>query len=144
MKILVSDPLSKEGLEILRAEEDVEVEVATKLPREELQEKIKDAQALIVRSGTQVTRDLINAAKKLKVIGRAGVGVDNVDVEAATEKGIIVMNSPGANTISTAEHTVALLLALSRKIPSAYLSLREGKWERKQFMGVEVHGKVLG
>ncbi len=144
MKILVSDLLSEEGLEILREGGNLEVEVAVKLPLEKLKEKIKDAQALIVRSGTQVTRDLINAAKQLKVIGRAGVGVDNVDVEAATEKGIIVMNSPGANTISTAEHTVALLLALSRKIPQAYLSLKKGKWERKQFMGVEVHGKVLG
>lgn len=144
MKILVSDPLSEEGLEILRKEEGIKVEVATKLPPEELKEKIKDAEALIVRSGTKVSRDLIKAGKKLKVIGRAGVGLDNVDVEAATENGIIVMNSPGANTISTAEHTVALLLALSRKIPHAYLSLKEGKWDRKRFMGVEVHGKVLG
>ncbi|NOX96733.1 MAG: phosphoglycerate dehydrogenase [Nitrospirae bacterium] len=144
MKILVSDPLAEEGLEILRKEKDIEVEVAVKLPLEELKEKIKDAEALIIRSGTKVTRDLINAAKNLKVVGRAGVGVDNVDVEAATENGIIVMNSPGANTISTAEHTVALLLALSRNIPHAYISLKEGKWDRKRFMGVEVHGKVLG
>ena len=144
MKILVSDPLSEEGLEILRKEKDIEVEVVTKLPLEELKKKIEDAEALIVRSGTKVTRDLINSGKNLKVIGRAGVGIDNVDVKAATENGIIVMNSPGANTISTAEHTVALLLALSRKIPHAYLSLKEGKWERKQFKGVEVYGKVLG
>ena len=144
MKILVSDPLSEEGLEILRKEEGMEVEVAVKLPQEELKERIKDAEALIVRSETQVRRDLIEAAKNLKVIGRAGVGVDNVDVEAATEKGIIVMNSPGANTISTAEHAVALLLALSRKIPQAHLSLKEGKWDRKRFMGTEVYEKVLG
>lgn len=144
MKILVSDPLSEEGVEILRKGEGLKVEVATKLPPGELKKKIKDAGALIIRSGTRVNGDLIKAGKKLKVIGRAGVGLDNVDVEAATENGIIVMNSPGANTISTAEHTVALLLALSRKIPQAYLSLKEGKWERKRFMGVEVHGKVLG
>ncbi|MCD5390635.1 phosphoglycerate dehydrogenase [candidate division NPL-UPA2 bacterium] len=144
MKVLVSDPLSEEGLEILKKEEDIEVEVATKLAPEELKAKIKDADALIVRSGTKVTRDLIQAGNRLRVIGRAGVGVDNVDVEAATEKGVIVMNSPGANTISTAEHTVALLLSLSRNIPQAYLSLKQKKWERKKFMGVEVYGKVLG
>ncbi|MCK4325317.1 phosphoglycerate dehydrogenase, partial [bacterium] len=144
MKVLVSDPLSEEGLEILKKEKDIEVKVATKLSTDELKKRIKDADALIVRSGTNVTTELIQAGSSLKVIGRAGVGVDNVDVEAATEKGVIVMNSPGANTISTAEHTVALLLSLSRNIPQAYLSLKQKKWERKKFMGVEVYGKVLG
>ncbi|MCK4262042.1 phosphoglycerate dehydrogenase, partial [bacterium] len=144
MKVLVSDPLSEEGLEILKKEKDIEVKVATKLSTDELKKRIKDADALIVRSGTNVTTELIQAGSSLKVIGRAGVGVDNVDVEAATEKGVIVMNSPGANTISTAEHTVALLLSLSRNIPQAYLSLKQKKWERKKFMGVEVFNKTLG
>jgi D-3-phosphoglycerate dehydrogenase len=145
MKVLISDPLGKEGMEILKNEPGLEAVLATELTPLELKEAIKDASALIVRSSTKVTRDLIEAGKILKIIGRAGVGVDNVDVDAATDHGVIVMNSPGANTISTAEHTIGMLLALSRNIPQGHLSLKEkGKWERSKFLGVELRGKTLG
>ncbi|MBT9131778.1 MAG: D-3-phosphoglycerate dehydrogenase [Syntrophomonadaceae bacterium] len=145
MKVLISDPISKEGMKILEKESGLEVLLATELSPAELKERIKDASALIIRSKTKVTRDLIEAGKALKIIGRAGAGVDNVDIEAATDHGIIVMNSPGANTISTAEHTIGMLLALSRNIPQGHLSLKEkGKWERSKFLGVELRSKTLG
>lgn len=144
MKILVSDPLSEEGLKILNNVEEFEVDVKTELKPEELKEIIKDYDALIVRSATKVTKDIIAAADKLKVIGRAGVGLDNVDLEAATGKGIIVMNTPGGNTISTAEHTMSMILALSRNIPQANSSTKKGEWKRSKFMGVELYGKSLG
>ena len=111
MKILVSDPLSEEGLKILKEVKEFQVDVKTDLKPETLKEEIKSYDALIVRSATKVTKDIINAAQNLKVIGRAGVGLDNVDLEAATQKGIIVMNTPAGNTISTAEHTVSMILA---------------------------------
>ena len=141
-KILVTDPISEEGLKRLR--EFAEVDIALRLGEGELAEKIRDYDALIVRSGTQVTRKIIEAGRKLKVIGRAGVGVDNIDVEAATEYGVLVINAPEANTISAAEHTVALLLSLARKIPQANKSLKAGEWDRRKYMGVEVRGKTLG
>ncbi|MDP3980799.1 MAG: phosphoglycerate dehydrogenase [Chlamydiota bacterium] len=144
MKILISDPLAKEGVSILKAEPEFIVEEKTGLKPEQLKEFIQDADALIVRSQTTVTSDLINAAQKLRVIARAGVGVDNVDVEAATKKGIVVMNTPGGNTLSTAEHTFSMMLALSRNIPQANASMREGKWDRKKYTGVELCGKTLG
>lgn len=144
MKILVSDPLSEEGIKILKEVRDFDVDVKTDLKPDELEAIIKDYQALIVRSATKVTKDVINAASKLRVIGRAGVGLDNVDLEAATNKGIIVMNTPAGNTISTAEHTLSMVLALSRNIPSADLSLKSGEWKRSKFMGVELYGKTLG
>ncbi|OQX54344.1 MAG: phosphoglycerate dehydrogenase [Candidatus Omnitrophica bacterium 4484_213] len=144
MKILISDPLSEEGLKILEAEEKLKVTVKTKMSPAELKQEIKDYDALIVRSGTKVTSEIIKAARKLKLIGRAGVGLDNVDVEAATRQGIIVMNAPGGNTVSTAEHTITLLLALSRNIAQADASLRSNLWERKKYIGVEVSGKTLG
>lgn len=143
-KILVADPLAEEGVEILREEKDFEVEVKTKQKEEVLKEIIKDYDALIVRSETKVTRGIIEKAEKLKVIGRAGVGLDNIDVETATKRGIIVMNAPEGNTISTAEHTISLMLALSRNIPQADASLKRGEWDRKKFMGVELYRKVLG
>jgi len=143
-KILVSDNLSREGLALLEAEEDFQVDVRTGMSKEELKAVIGEYDAIIIRSGTKLTRDIIEAADGLKVIGRAGVGLDNVDVEAATQKGIIVMNAPEGNTISTAEHTVSLLLALARNIPQAHASLRKGEWDRKRFMGVELYGKTLG
>ena len=143
-KILISDPLAKEGVELLESEKRFKVDVKLKLPPEELKKIIKDYDALLVRSGTKVTKDIIESADKLKVIGRAGVGLDNVDLGAASKRGIIVMNTPGGNTISTAEHTMSLVLALSRNIPQADASTKEGKWERKKFMGVELHGKCLG
>jgi len=145
MKILVSDPLSDEGLAILKKVREFQVDVKTELKPEALKEIIKDYDALIVRSATKVTKDIINAATKLKVIGRAGVGLDNVDLEAATQKGIIVMNTPGGNTISTAEHTMSMILALSRKIPQANTSTNlQGEWKRSKFMGVELYNKTLG
>jgi len=144
MKILVSDPLAKEGIQILKGQEGIEVDVKPKLPAEELLRCIGEYDGLIVRSGTKVTPAVIEHADKLKIIGRAGVGVDNVDLPAATKKGVIVMNTPGGNTISAAEHTIALLLALARNIPFAHASLKAKKWERKKFMGSEVQGKTLG
>ncbi|MBN3039317.1 MAG: phosphoglycerate dehydrogenase [Candidatus Omnitrophica bacterium] len=144
MKVLVSDKLAKEGLDILQKEKKIQVDVKTGLGPEELKKLIRDYDALVVRSGTKVTKDIIQAAKKLKIIGRAGVGLDNVDVEAASRKGIIVMNAPGGNTISTAEHTMSMILALSRNIPQAHASLKAGLWDRKKFMGVELYGKTLG
>ncbi|MCK9555804.1 phosphoglycerate dehydrogenase [bacterium] len=141
MKVLVSDPLSKNGLELLKKNkfEVTEIEPA------QLKEEIKKGyDALIVRSGSKVTEEVINNSKGLKVIGRAGVGVDNVDVEAATKKGIVVMNTPGGNTLSTAEHTMALILSLARNIPQAYKSMIEGRWDRKKFKGIELSRKTLG
>lgn len=142
VKILVTDPLHEDAIKIL--EEVGEVEVATGLTKEELLEKIKDADVLVVRSGTKVTRDVIEKAEKLKVIGRAGVGVDNIDVEAATEKGIIVVNAPDASSISVAELTMGLMLAAARNIPQATASLKRGEWDRKRFKGIELYGKTLG
>jgi D-3-phosphoglycerate dehydrogenase len=143
-KVLVTDPLSEEGLKILRQEKELQVEVKTGLKPEELKQIIGDYDALIVRSETKVTKEIIEAGKKLKVIGRAGVGLDNVDEPQATLKGIVVMNTPGGNTISTAEHTFSMIMALSRNISQANQSVKSGLWERKKFMGVELQGKVLG
>lgn len=144
MKVLVSDPLSEQGLKILKDTKNVSVDVKTGLPKEELAKCIGDYDALLIRSGTKVTADVIENAKNLKVIGRAGVGVDNVDIGAASKRGIIVMNTPGGNTISTAEHTMTLMLALARNIAPASASLRNKLWERKKFKGTEVFGKTLG
>jgi D-3-phosphoglycerate dehydrogenase / 2-oxoglutarate reductase len=143
-KILVSDPLSEKGLNILQKEKNIQVDLKPKQSLDTLKEIIKDYDALIIRSGTKATAELIQHADKLKVIGRAGVGLDNVDVAAATKKGIIVMNTPGGNTISTAEHTMSLILSLSRNIASADASMKKGEWDRKKFMGVELYGKTLG
>jgi len=142
MKVLVTDSIDKAGVELL--EEIAEVEVETGLPPEELKKRIRDADALMIRSATKVTADVIDAAKKLKVIGRAGVGVDNVDLKAATRKGILVVNAPESSSITVAEHAMGLILALARKIPPASSSLKDGKWEKKRFMGVELRGKNLG
>lgn len=143
-KVLVSDPISDEGLKVLKEAGDIVVDVKTGLPEEELVKCIGDYDALLVRSMTKVTAKIIEKAKNLKVIGRAGVGVDNVDVEAASKKGIIVMNTPGGNTISTAEHTMAMMTALVRKIGPAYISMRNKVWDKKKFQGVELFGKTLG
>ncbi len=144
MKILVSDQLAQEGLAVLKEVKEFTVDVKTELKPDELKEIIKGYDALIVRSATKVTKDIINAAEKLKVIGRAGVGLDNVDLEAATQKGIIVMNTPAGNTISTCEHTMSMILALSRNIPQANASTKKGEWKRSKFMGIELYGKILG
>ncbi len=143
-KVLITDPLSEEGLKLLEAHPDIEFEVVGKKKPEELVQIIEPYDILLVRSGTKVTREVIERAKNLKLIGRAGVGLDNIDVEAATEKGVVVVNAPSGNTISTAEHTWALLMAMMRKIPQAYESLKKGEWNRKAFLGNEVYGKTLG
>ena len=143
-RILISDPLAKEGIEVLKKVKEFSVDVKLKLPLDELKKIIKDYDCLLVRSGTKVTKEVIENADNLKVIGRAGVGLDNVDLEVASKRGIIVMNTPGGNTISTAEHTMSLILSLSRNIPQADASTKRGEWERKRFMGVELYGKVLG
>lgn len=143
-RILVSDPLAESGLRILREQPDTEVDVRIGLSPEELLALIGEYDALVIRSHTRVTAEVIEAAHRLKVIGRAGVGTDNIDVAAATKRGIIVMNSPTGNTVSAAEHTMTLLLALSRNIAQANAALRAGQWERSRFVGVEVYGKTLG
>lgn len=144
MKILVSDKLAEEGLKILREGDVFEVDCKYELKPEELKAIIGQYDALIVRSGTQVTAEIIDAASRLKVVGRAGVGLDNVDLKAATKKGIIAMNTPGGNTTSTAEHAFSLIMALARNIPQAHGSMKAGKWERSKFQGVELYGKTLG
>lgn len=144
MKVLVSDPLEEQGIEILRKEKSIEVDVKTKLPPEELAKIIGEYDALVVRSSTKVTNEIIAQASNLKVVGRAGVGVDNVDLPAATKRGIIVMNTPEGNTISAAELTVSLLLSLTRNVVAANISLRSGEWKRNLFVGAEVYGKTLG
>ncbi|MFH1709870.1 MAG: phosphoglycerate dehydrogenase [bacterium] len=143
MKVLASDKIAESGLKKLR-DAGFEVDMKTGLPEDELIKIIPEYDALVVRSETKVTPKIIEAGKKLKIIARAGVGVDNVDLPSATKKGIIVVNSPEGNTIAAAEHTWAMLLAMSRNIPQAQASLRAGKWERSKFTGVEVYGKTLG
>ena len=143
MKVLVSDNISPKCIEILK-KSGLEVDVKTGMKPEELKACIGDYHGLIIRSATKVTSEIINAAKNLKVIGRAGSGLDNVDRAAATKKGIVLMNTPGGNTITTAEHSIALMVALARQIPQATISMKAGKWEKKKFMGVELFNKTLG
>jgi D-3-phosphoglycerate dehydrogenase len=142
MKILVAEPIASSGVERLRAE-GFEVDVKTSLSREELLEVIAGYDALIVRSATKADAELIDRGRELKVIGRAGTGVDNVDLDAATRHGILVVNAPQSNALSAAEHTMALLLAQARNIPSADSSLKSGRWERPEYEGVELNGKTL-
>jgi D-3-phosphoglycerate dehydrogenase len=141
-RILVSDSLAEEGLEVLR--QDAEVEIKTDLTPPQLVETIGQYDAIVVRSGTKVTAEVIEAGQRLRVIGRAGVGVDNIDVGKATERGIIVVNAPTPTVVAVAEHTMALLLAAARQIHRADASLREGKWLKKQLVGTTLAGKVLG
>ncbi|APD48529.1 phosphoglycerate dehydrogenase [Synechococcus sp. CS-602] len=141
-KVLVSDPIDQRGIDKLS--QVAQVDVRTGLPAEELIKIIGDYEALMIRSGTQVTEALIEAAPRLKIIGRAGVGVDNVDVAAATRRGILVVNSPEGNTIAAAEHALALMFALSRHIPQAHVSTMAGGWERKTYVGNELYNKKLG
>jgi D-3-phosphoglycerate dehydrogenase len=142
-KVLVADPISERGVSELAEGGALEVTVMTGLKEEQLLEIIPQFSALVVRSQTKVNARVIDAATKLKVVGRAGVGVDNVDVEAATKRGIIVMNTPGGNTISTAEHAFSLLVSTARSIPQAHASMKAGKWDRKKYEGVELYGKTL-
>jgi D-3-phosphoglycerate dehydrogenase len=145
MKIIVCDPVSPKGVALLQQRPEFNVVVLPKRQSEdELLPVVADATALVVRSETKVTQKVIAAAKQLRVIGRAGVGVDNVDIEAATQHGVVVMNTPGGNTVTTAELSFAMLLALARKVPQAHATMVAGKWDRKLFMGVELQGKTLG
>lgn len=143
-RVLVSDSLAEEGLEVFRRAEGIEVDVETSLSPEELKAVIVDYDAIAIRSSTKLTAEIIEAAERLKVIGRAGIGVDNVDLDAATRKGIVVMNTPEGNTITTAEHTISMLLSMARRIPQANASVKSGKWEKKRFIGTEVFNKTLG
>jgi D-3-phosphoglycerate dehydrogenase len=144
MKILVADNVSQHALEVLHNESSFEVLFLPDKAGASVAEEIKDADALIVRSATKATATLIEKAARLKVIGRAGVGVDNVDLEAATQKGIVVMNTPGGNAVAVAEHALALMLALVRRIPQADAALKQGRWEKKKLIGTELRGKTLG
>ncbi len=143
MNILVSDSLSPKGVEVLERA-GFSVTVKTKLSKEELLQEIASYEALIVRSATKVTKEVIEAGGRLRIVGRAGTGLDNVDTEAATRRGIVVMNTPGGNTITTAEHTMSMIAAMSRKIPQATQSMKAGKWEKSKFMGSELYNKTLG
>jgi len=141
-RVLVSDPLAEEGLAILKKACDVDVK--TDLKEDELCRIIGDYDALLVRSGTEVTAKVIEAGKRLRFIGRAGAGVDNIDTDAATRRGIIVANAPEGNTLAATEHTMAMMLSLARNIPQATASLKKKEWKRSKFMGVELNDKVLG
>lgn len=143
MKVLIADQIDKVCSDVLRGE-GFEVIESPGLSLAALKEKIHGIDALVVRSTTQVTAELMAAGTSLKVIGRAGAGVDNIDCDAATRRGIVVMNTPGGNTVSTAEHTMSMLLSLSRNIPQAFESLRRGEWDRKKFVGTELQGKTIG
>ena len=139
MKVLVREPIAAAGLALLQSRFEVDVDESSPL-----EDVIGNYDAIVIRSATKLTADLIEKGTRLRVIGRAGVGVDNVDVDAATRRGIVVANAPGANVVSAAEHTIGLLLALARNIPQAHSALREGRWERSQWAGVELADKVLG
>jgi D-3-phosphoglycerate dehydrogenase len=143
-KVLVADPVSQSGVDELSAGGALEVVVKTGLPEAEIIKIIPEFSALVVRSQTKVTAAVLEAATNLKVVGRAGVGVDNVDVDAATRRGVIVMNTPGGNTISTAEHAFSLLVSIARNIPQADASMKAGRWDRKKYEGVELYNKTLG
>ena len=143
IKVFIADDVNEEKLAPLR-DAGFKVEKETKLNFDALAEKMKDADGVIVRSATRITADLMDKSKKLRIIGRAGVGVDNIDVKAATERGIVVMNAPDGNTITTAEHTIALLVSMARNVPQAHAKLQSGVWDKKSFVGVELNGKTLG
>ena len=144
IRVLVTDNLSQRGVDLLRQRPGVEVEVRNKPSPDELKDLLRDMDALIVRSATRVTADILASSPRLKIVGRAGVGLDNVDMEAATARGVVVMNTPGANTTSAAEHTVSMLLSLAKHIPQATASMKGGKWEKGKFLSVELSNKVLG
>jgi D-3-phosphoglycerate dehydrogenase / 2-oxoglutarate reductase len=143
MKVLISDNLSQVGIDVLKTA-GLEVDVKTALTPAELKAIIGDYDGLVIRSATRVTADLLEAAHRLRVVGRAGIGLDNVDIPVASQKGIVVMNAPDGNATTAAEHAIAMMMALSRNIPQACQSMKEGKWEKKKFMGREVTGKIFG
>ena len=143
-RVLISDTLSAEGVAIFKNTPGIEVDVMTNLTPDELKGVIKEYDGLVIRSATKVTKEVIEHAEQLKVVGRAGSGLDNVDIPAASKRGIVVMNTPGGNTITTAEHAIALMVSLARKIPQATASMKGGKWEKNKFMGNELFNKKLG
>ncbi|NDA19130.1 MAG: phosphoglycerate dehydrogenase, partial [Alphaproteobacteria bacterium] len=142
-KVLISDKLSPYATKIFE-EHGIEVDVKHGLTPDELKAIIGDYDGLAIRSATKVTREILDAATNLKVVGRAGIGVDNVDIAAATKRGVIVMNTPHGNSVTTAEHAITMMLALARQIPDANASTKAGKWEKSRFMGTEITGKTLG
>lgn len=145
IRILIADRIAQEGIDLLRSQlPEAQIDIHLGLKPEQLKNSIRNYTALIVRSETQVTGEILAAARQLKIVGRAGVGVDNIDIEAATRQGIMVVNSPTGNIIAAAEHTIAMLMALARHIPAASSSTKAGKWEKNRFLGVEVRNKVLG
>ena len=144
MKVLVSDNLGEIGVDMFRKAEGIEVEVKTGLSPDELKKIIGEYDALVIRSATKVTEDILAAGTRLKVVGRAGIGLDNVDIPAATKHGVIVMNTPGGNVVTTAEHAIAMMLSLTRNIPTGTATLKNGKWEKKSLQGREIFNKVLG
>jgi len=143
-RVIVLDNLSQDGLDLLESAGNIEVEVRTGLKGQELHKALLQFDGAICRSGVKITAEALEGNRRLRAIARAGVGTDNIDKQAATRQGIVVMNTPGGNTISTAEHTVALMLAMSRNVAAAYQSLLEGRWDRKKFMGTQLAGKTLG
>ena len=143
-RVIVLDPLSEDGLAFLRSSRGIEVEVRTGLKGKDLHDALLESDGAICRSGVKITAEALEGNRRLKAIARAGVGVDNIDTAAATRLGIVVMNTPGGNTISTAEHTMALMLALSRNVAPAHQSLVEHRWDRKHYMGTQLAGKTLG
>src|SRR4051794_25446416 len=143
-RVLITDSLANSGLAILRAAADVDVAYKPGLKGQELLDEVAQSDALITRSGTAVTDELVNAGRRLRIVGRAGVGLDNVDVDACTARGILVINAPTANILSATEHTMAMLLALCRNIPEAHASVKRGEWNRSKFLGTELDGKTLG
>jgi len=144
MKVLVSDNLDSSGVQMFQQEDGIEVDVKTGLSPEEQKSIIGEYDALVIRSATKVTSDLLDAAKRLKIVGRAGIGLDNVDIPAATKHGVIVMNTPGGNVITTAEHAIAMMMSLTRNIPWGTASLKAGKWEKKNLEGRELYNKIVG
>jgi D-3-phosphoglycerate dehydrogenase len=144
MKVLISDNLGETGIEMFRKENGIEVDVKTGLSPDELKKIIGNYNALVIRSATKVTEDLLDSASNLKVVGRAGIGLDNVDIPAATKRGVVVMNTPGGNVVTTAEHAISMMLALTRNIPAGTSSLKAGRWEKKTLQGREIYDKILG
>ena len=144
MRVLVSDNLGEAGIKMFEEEEGIELDVDTGLSHEELKGIIGKYDALVIRSDTKVTEDLLEAATRLKVVGRAGIGLDNVEIPAATKRGVVVMNTPGGNVITTAEHAIAMILSLSRNIPEGTASLKAGEWDKKRLQGREIYNKILG
>ncbi len=144
MKVLVSDNLGQIGIEMFQKEKNIDVDVKTGLTPDELKDIIPEYDALVIRSATKVTEELLDAAVNLKVVGRAGIGLDNVDITAATKRGVVVMNTPGGNVITTAEHAIAMILSLTRNIPAGTASLKQGLWDKKKLQGRELYNKTLG